>query len=409
MVRSEQQENSRFARLAGMAGVLILLVTAITAQAQTFQVLHNFAGPEGAYPYAGVTMDQAGNLYGTAAHGGHTGGACGSGGCGTVFKLKHEASGWILNPLYTFTGPDGNSPQARVIFGPDGNLYGTTTYGGTANQGTVFKLSPPPSACKAFLCPWRETVLYSFQGGSDGEQPQYGDLVFDQQGNIYGTTPYGGAGSGCDASCGVVYKLSVSTGWTESILYRFTGGDDGGYPYAGVIFDATGNLYGTTEYGGTETEGVVYKLSPSGSGWTESVVYNFTFPFGEPYSGLIFDQAGNLYGATSEGTAPFVYELTPAGDAWTFNQLYQFENTYVGPLAKLTMDPAGNLYGTVADGNVEVFRLTLSDGQWTQTGFNGGAGDGPTGSVILDASGNVYTTAPAGGTYGDGVVFEITP
>ncbi|MGA2371011.1 MAG: choice-of-anchor tandem repeat GloVer-containing protein [Candidatus Korobacteraceae bacterium] len=406
MTRPEQHRGSGFARLAGIAGLLIVLLAAIAAQAQTFTTLHSFTGgSDGAIPEAGLTMDAAGNLYGTTANGGHTG--CFSS-CGTVFKLKHEASGWILNPLYAFSGSDGANPEARVIVGPDGNLYGTTAYGGTADQGTVFKLSPPPSACKAFLCPWTETVLYSFQGDSDGEQPQYGDLVFDHQGNIYGTTPYGGAGSGCYPTCGVVYELSPSHGgWTESILYRFQGGNDGGEPFAGLIFDAAGNLYGTAEYGGANYQGVVYKLSPSENGWTESVIYTFTF--GQPYGGLIFDQAGNLYGVTSEGEEPFVYELTPSGGAWTFNQLYQFSNTYLGSLAKLTMDPAGNLYGTLADGDAKVFRLTLSDGQWTQTGFNGGAGDAPYGNVILDASGNVYTTASGGGTHGYGVVFEITP
>jgi len=388
-----------------LAIAILFALTAIAAQAQTFTVLHNFSGPDGASPEAGLTMDAAGNLYGTAAYGANQG--CYST-CGTVFELKHEGSGWLLNPLYRFTGPDGANPAARVIIGPDSNLYGTTTYGGAANQGTVFKLSPPPSVCKAFLCPWTETVLHSFQGGSDGEQPQYGDLVFDRQGNIYGTTPVGGLPN-CSGGCGVVYELTPSNGgWTESILYRFQGGDDGAIPFAGLILDTAGNLYGTTVVGGADGEGTVYKLTPSESGWTESVIY--TFPeFGEPYGGLIFDQAGNLYGVTSQGTAPFVYELTPAGDTWTFNQLYQFVNTYFGSLAKLAMDPAGNLYGTVADGNVEVFRLTLSDGQWTQTGFNGGAGEAPYGNVILDASGNLYTTASAGGTNNDGVVFEITP
>ncbi len=398
----------------GTVALLVLLPFAIVimpaAAAQTFTVLHNFTGEgDGAFPEAGLTMDRGGNLYGTAVYGGYTGGNCSPSGCGTVFELRHQGSGWILNSLYAFTGPDGNSPQARVIIGPDGNLYGTTTYGGTADQGTVFKLSPPPSVCKTALCPWRETVLYSFEGGNDGEQPQLGDLVLDQQGNIYGTTPFGGA-SNCSEGCGVVYELTPSNGgWTESILYRFQGGNDGASPFAGLIFDSAGNLYGTGAYGGANAQGVVYKLSPSESGWTQSVIYAFPSFFGEPYGGLIFDQAGNLYGVTSEGTAPFVYELTPTGDAWTFNQLYQFINTYVGSLAKLAMDPAGNLYGTVADGNVEVFRLTLSNGQWTQTGFNGGAGAAPYGNVILDASGNVYTTASVGGTHGDGVVFEITP
>jgi len=397
-----------------VAGLIILLATAITAQAQTFTTLHSFTGgSDGANPYAGLTMDQAGNLYGTAGYGGYTGGSCGSsGGCGIVFKLKHEASGWVLYPLYQFTGPDGASPQARVIIGPDGNLYGTTTYGGTANQGTVFKLSPPPSACRSFLCPWRETVLYSFQGGSDGEQPQLADLVFDRQGNIYGTTPYGGTGSSCYQSCGVVYQLTPSNGgWTESILYRFQGGNDGAYPFAGLIFDAAGNLYGAGEYGGANLYGVVYKLSPSEGGWTESVIYAFTAFSGEPYGGLIFDQAGNLYGVTSAINAgePVVYELTPSDGAWTFNPLYTVSDAYQGSFAKLTMDPAGKLYGTIYEGGPEVFQLTPSDGQWTLTGFSGNAGAEPSDNVILDASGNVYSTASAGGTYGKGVVFEITP
>jgi uncharacterized repeat protein (TIGR03803 family) len=401
-------------QLPAFALALLFALTVIATQpvqAQTFTVLHNFAGAEGAYPYAGLTLDQAGNLYGTTANGGHTGGNCGTNGCGTVFKLKHQGSGWIVSPLYSFSGPDGNSPQARVIIGPDGNLYGTTIYGGTADAGTVFKLSPPASACKSALCPWRETVLYSFQGGNDGEQPQLGDLVFDQQGNIYGTTPYGGTGSGCYSNCGVVYELTPSHGgWTESILYRFQGGDDGAQPYAGLIFDSAGNLYGTATYAGADYAGVVYKLSPSASGWTESVIYTFPDYFGQPYGGLISDQIGNLYGVTAtlstENTV--VYELTPTGGAWTFQQLYSFP-AYVGSLAKLAMDSSGRLYGTIVIGGPEVFQLTLSNGQWTQTGFNGGAGAYPFGNVILDASGNVYGTANVGGTNDKGVVFQITP
>jgi uncharacterized repeat protein (TIGR03803 family) len=411
MKRSEQYGSSTSARLAILAGFFLLLVTIVPAHAQTFAVLHNFAGSDGALPYAGLTMDRAGNLYGTAAFGGNTGGNCGASGCGTVFELKREGSGWILNPLYAFSGPDGNSPQARVVFGPDGNLYGTTTYGGTADQGTVFRLQPPPSVCKAIRCPWTETVLYSFRGDNDGEQPQLGDLIFDRQGNIYGTTPYGGTPSGCYDACGVVYELTPSNGgWTESILYRFQGGDDGAYPYAGLLFDTAGNLYGTAEYGGADYEGVVYKLSPSGSGWTGSVLYSFGIDFGQPYGGLISDQAGNLYGVTSTMTTnnTVVYELTPTNGSWTFNQLYSFP-AYVGSLAKLAVDPAGGLYGTILEFSPEVFQLTLSNGQWTQTGFNGSAGNYPYGNVILDASGNVYGTASEGGTHNEGVVFEITP
>ena len=174
--------------------LLLVLLTPQPAQAQTFKVIYNFTGgQDGGAPGAGLTMDRAGNLYGTATGGG-------SSGNGTVFKLSHKGSGkgsgWVLAPLYSFQGGnDGATPIARVIFGPDGSLYGTTTYGGIQGCrfgydtcGTVFKLQPPPVACKTALCPWTETVLYRFTGGSDGGHPQNGDLLFDQSGTLYGTT-----------------------------------------------------------------------------------------------------------------------------------------------------------------------------------------------------------------------------
>lgn len=400
--------------LAAVAIATLLIVIATEANAQTFTTLHNFSGPEGIGPMAGLTMDRAGNFYGTATGGGNTGSNCPLyGGCGTVFKLTLKNSAWVLYPLYMFSGSDGANPAARVIIGPDGNLYGTTMYGGTANQGTVFKLSPPPNACVAALCPWRETVLHSFGSGNDGEQPQYGDLAFDHQGNIYGTTPYGGI-PGCSESCGVVYELTPSNGsWTESILYSFQGAGDGGSPYAGVIIDNAGNLYGTANTGGSEYCGVVFEVSPSQGGWTETVLYSFDFATtGQfPTGGLIADQSGNLYGATSEsgiGTAGAAYELTPSNGSWTATALFGLSG-YTGTLATLAMDTAGNLYGTLFSANNEVFKLTPSNGQWTQTGFSGSDGGYPSSNVIFDASGNLYTTAFSGGTYGKGVVFEITP
>jgi uncharacterized repeat protein (TIGR03803 family) len=389
------------------------------AQAQEFVAIHSFQGSEGLGPMAGLTMDRAGNLYGTASGGGNTNSNCPDyGGCGTVFKLTLRNSHWVLTPLYLFSGPDGANPASRVIFGPDGSLYGTTLSGGSANQGSVFRLSPPPTICKAVLCPWRETVLHSFQGGTDGAQPQYGDLVFDQQGNLYGTTPQGGGADNCSGfdGCGVVYKLTPSNGgWTESVLYRFQGANDGGGPYAGMIFDSAGNLYGVASFGGTYYCGAFFELSPTEGGWTESVLYNFDsqttgqFPLG----GLLADQAGNLYGASSEsgeyGTGGgTVYELTPANGSWTATVLYGFD-AYTGSLASLAMDPAGNLYGTVYFGDQEVFRITPSSGEWTLTGYSGSLGGYPSGNVILDAAGNVYSTAFSGGAYGKGVVFEITP
>ena len=408
--------RSKIARAtqAGSALTLIILAALLVAiaqpgEAQTFTLLHTFNEQDGWQPDAGLTMDRAGNLYGTTGYGG---GACGEG-CGTVFELERRGSNWIFSRLFVFTGANGNNPQARVIFGPDGNLYGTTTNGGAAGKGEVFRLQPPPSVCRSVDCPWTETVLYSFQGGSDGANPTYGDLVFDRAGNLYGTTPSGGS-SNCVRGCGTVYELSPSNGgWTERILYRFQGSADGANPYAGVILDRVGNLYGTSAGGGLadctgEYCGVIYKLTLSESGWTESVLYSFTggsdgsFPMG----GLISDQAGNLYGVTYGGGV--VYKMTSSGDSWTWSQVYNL-NAYIASVGILAMDATGNLYGTTVIGDPEVFKLTPSNGGWTLTGFSGAAGDSPYGNVIVDTNGTVYGTASAGGSDNAGVVFEITP
>src|ERR1035438_2492489 len=202
MAQEQQSAASVFdinLRMGTLALVLAVVgATAIVgvpaARAQTLTVLHNFAnGADGGEPSAGLSMDRAGNLYGTASTGGNTS-ACtypNPPGCGTVFKLSREGSGWVFTTLYTFSGPDGARPMARVIIGPDGSLYGTTSSGGTGpcsygsapGCGTVFNLRPPAAACKSALCPWTETVLYSFQGFTDGAEPTFGDLVFDGAGN----------------------------------------------------------------------------------------------------------------------------------------------------------------------------------------------------------------------------------
>ncbi|MGA2902446.1 MAG: choice-of-anchor tandem repeat GloVer-containing protein [Candidatus Korobacteraceae bacterium] len=228
------------------------IIVAPAAQAQTLTVLHNFTGGgDGNGPYAGITFDQQGRIYGTTAYGG-------SHQDGVVYRLVHEGEGWVLSPIYSFGSQgrqDGSQPYARVVFGPDGLLYGTTDLGGAYGYGTVFSLQPPATACKAFLCPWLETVIYSFTFDS-GVYPGYGDLVFDQAGNIYGTAFNGGSGGG------VVFKLTRSgSGWTESVLWNFTGGNDGFLPLGGVIFDNAGNLYGTTSDGGSGDAGTVYELS----------------------------------------------------------------------------------------------------------------------------------------------------
>jgi uncharacterized repeat protein (TIGR03803 family) len=392
------------------------------SQAQTFTVLHDFTGGlDGGSPYAGLSIGRAGNLYGTTSAGGI--------GYGTVFELSHRGTGWVFEPLYGFAGgSDGEGPVARVIVAANGGLYGTTYAGGVPGCsgdhgcGTVFNLRPPPSVCRAVLCSWIKTVLYRFEGGNDGANPLLGDLTFDSSGNLYGTTQNGG-GADCDGNgCGTVFELSpVSGGWTEKVLYSFTGaGSDGANPFAGVIFDQSGNLYGTTKLGGIVSNGTVFRLTPEDSGWTESVLYGFQ---GEsdgywPLGGLIFDQAGNLYGTTTSGglnTGGTVFELTSLGIETV---LSSFSGPILGgPYGNLAMDAAGNLYGIAYDdgayNNGSVFKLTPSQNGWTFTDlydFTGGSdGSCPYGGVLIDDAGNLYGTTAAGGEYGYGVVWEITP
>ena len=258
---------------------LFMTLTAQPVQAQTYKVIYNFTGgQDGAVPYTGLTMDRAGNFYGTTLNGGSTGN-------GTVFRLSRKGSGWVLTPLYSFQGgTDGAYPYARVVFGPDGSLYGTTGGGGyyvgdcaSSGCGTVYKLSVPPTVSPAALSPWRETVLSRFSDGSDGGGPGTGSLAFDQAGNIYGTTTQGGSYEGMNcasAGCGTIFELTPSNGgWTKSVLYSFTDGSDGMRPWSGVIFDRAGNLYGTTSYGGPAYGGTVYQLQPSGSGWAFNTLY----------------------------------------------------------------------------------------------------------------------------------------
>jgi uncharacterized repeat protein (TIGR03803 family) len=405
-----------------IAIVFALSVSATqSAEAQTLTVLHAFTGgQDGANPLAGLTMDKAGNLDGTASQGGGSGN-------GVVFRLTHKGSGWVFSPLYSFQGGnDGAAPGARVIIGPDGSLYGTTQNGGGTNPGgTVFKLTPYPTACKTALCGWQETQLYAFKGGSDGALPGPGDLVFDQAGNLYGTTKEGGA-SLCGFLCGTVYKLMPSNdGWTKSILYNFMAGSDGEMPSAGVIFDQAGNLHGTTYEGGVGKFGTVFQLTCGVGGCTNNVLHSFTNggDGGSPVGGLILDQSGNLYGAGSDGGTGgdgTVFELSPSGDSWTFAVLYNFTSPLggqCGPRAGLVMDAAGNLYGTTfcdgAYGYGNVFELSPSNGGWTYWDlydFTGGNdGKNPISNVLLHSNGKLYGTTSVGGTQGFGVVWELTP
>ena len=425
-MRNEDQFQDRLPRansflakaIHAFAAVLALLVVpAQIAQAQTYRVLYNFTGgQDGAFPES-LAMGRAGNLYGTASAGG-------SSGHGTVFKFSTGS----LTSLYSFADSgygDYPYPMHQIMVGRDGTLYGTAKYGG--GSGTVFNLRPLATACKTALCPWTQTVLYRFTGGTDGANPT-GVPVFDGAGNIYGTTLYGGSGP-CDYppyGCGVVYKLTPSSGtWTESVLYSFNG-SDGYYPSSGMIFDAAGDLYGTTMGGGDFGAGTVFTLAPSGSGWAYSAIHSFDYQKDEgyfPFGNLISDHAGNLYGSTGSGLSGggTIFQLSPSDNGWIFSVLYSFTETSPSlDYVSLTMDSAGNLYGTTylvgAYGNGSVFKLSPGIGGWTYRSLHDFCSDGQTCSdgalplgLVLDEAGNLYGTALVGGAQSLGVIWEITP
>ncbi len=395
---------------------VLALGTAQPVQASNTNVIYTFSGgSDGASPYAGLAMDSAGNFYGTTSSGGL--------GYGTVFKLSKVNSQWVLTTLYKFAGGnDGSGPLAGVYVGPDGNLYGTTYRGGGTGChgfgcGTVFTVK---KFCIGSFCQYGATVIYRFTGGSDGAQPG-GPLVFDRSGTIYGTTVNGGVRFGCGGpGCGTVFKLVYGgASWTEHVLYQFAGGADAQLPTGGVIFDSAGNLYGTTESGGSHGKGTVFQLTSSGSGWTEQILYSFQGVTDGYYpdSGVIVDPAGNLYGATvfgGAGNGGTIFELTRSGGAWSHTVLYNMPGN-AGPFANLYMDSAGNLYGTsYQDGRYflgSAFELTA--GTWTYSSlhdFTGGSdGNYPQSTLVLATNGRLYGTASYGGGSGHGAIVEIEP
>ena len=386
------------------------------SQAQTFSVLHYFTdGNDGGNSMAGVTVGGAGTLYGTTSEA--------RGQSGVAFKLTEKGSGWILNPLHDFTGgSDGVSPESGLVIGPNGGLYGTTDMGGFG-VGTIYELRPPANACKTAICYWNETILHAFTGNqSDGGFPEYGNVIFDQAGNMYGT----GSAFG-PADCGVVWKLVPSGGgWTESVLYFFTGGNDGCSPASGVVFDPAGNLYGTTSgglFGGTQT---IYQLAPSNGGWTENTLVALNSTTGtHSFGTLISDAAGNFYGtAFDDGPSGggTVFELSPSNGGWRFSLVYGFSSC--NPWAGVTLGPDGNLYGVCDNGgaNAEgwLFEMPRTCNQTCTPAdlhdFNSSQGSHPLGPVVFDASGDLYGTTfeggigdCIGGMSGCGSVWELTP
>jgi uncharacterized repeat protein (TIGR03803 family) len=317
---------------------------------------------------------------------------------GAIFAMG-IASAQQETVLYSFMGtPDGATPQSGVIRDSSGNLYGTTQQGGAFGFGTVYMVTAGGG----------ETVLYSFTGGADGSQPYGGLLRSSRAGNLYGTTFLGGAYGG-----GVVFM--VSPGGGEKVLYNFTGGADGGQPWAGVIADRSGNLYGTTMTGGAGGSGVVYKLDPAGN---ETVLYNFTGgdDGGNPTAGVTL-AAGNFYGTTQFGgkdvNCGVVYEVNAEGEETVLHNFRGGSADGCSPQAGVVIDSEGNLYGTTPTGGPSnggvVYMLTKGKETvlYAFTGGDDGTGYAPYGGVVRDSSGNLYGTAKFAGAYGGGIVFML--
>ncbi len=422
-------EIKRFAYL-----VFVLAACSFTFGQAQYKVLYSFGSNsvnDGANPYGRLLRDGNGNVYGTTYGGGNLNpDLCPSLGCGTLFELSPNSDGtWSEAVLYDFCSQagcyDGSLPKAGLVADASGNLYGTALEGGFSGGGAVFELSPPSGSGGA----WTETVLWSFNT-IDGCDP-FDKLIFDNAGNLYGTTRDCGAGQNAN---GTVFELSPNSGgtWNESVLYTFNGTakkNPYGYrPYAAVIFDNQGNLYGTASYGGKNLGGVVFQLTPGSGTWTQSLLQLFskTLSTNTPVSSLSLDASGNLYGTTSAGGTSAsgcksgcggVFELIKKNGNWQTVAL-PFNGTNGGnPAAGVYLDGAGRTaYGTTqyggANGQGVVFAAKTS-GISAIYSFcsqaNCADGSQPVAALTPNGKGNYYGVTTLGGTYNQGVVFEITP
>jgi uncharacterized repeat protein (TIGR03803 family) len=370
-------------------------------------ILYSFLGAAGASPYASLIIDSNGALYGTAERGG-------AAGKGNVFKLTPSGNSYSESVLYSFQGGnDGAGPLDSLLADNAGALYGTTSGGGgSAQLGTVFKLTPNGGS-------YQETVLHRFKGGADGSSP-IGSLIADNSGALYGTA----SGSGASGA-GIVFKLApVGNRYSEKILFTFHGSDGAG-PAASLAADSTGALYSTTGSGGAHNFGTVFKLTPHGTGYDENVLHSFTGGTDGlfPLAPVLLDAAGKIYGTTSGTNSPpnngSAFELKPSGTTYRERVIHDFHLVGDGatPQAALIGDPSIALYGTTANGGTldqgTVFRLTPSANGYREKVLYRflGPPDGanPSGGLIADSTGALYGTTFAGGANNAGTVFSLTP
>jgi uncharacterized repeat protein (TIGR03803 family) len=409
--------RSRRTRARLMAFVIVALTFSGAAKNATGQqetVLYSFGGSgnDGQMPSV-LTIGASGNIFGTTVAGGTYS-------AGTVFELQHTTEGgWTEQVLHSFgaNGTDGISPTVGLTPDTADNFYGTTESGGAYGEGTVYEIGREANG------DWVEKILYSFGGWSgDGTDPQ-GSVILDSSGNIYGTT----GESGADGH-GTVFELTPKAGggWSETILYSFGNNGDASLPLSGLVFDSSGNLYGTTYSGGSNNSGAVFELTPtSGGGWAESVLYSFNRNGSHgisPKAALTIDSGGNLYGTTISGGAygyGTVFELSRnTSGGWTEMILNSFNNNTDGanPEAAVIFDAYGHLYGVTFEGGPSdsgvAFELGhQAGGNWTERvlySFGGENGQFPDG-LTLDHAGNLYVATKQGGEYSGGTVFEFKP
>jgi uncharacterized repeat protein (TIGR03803 family) len=383
----------------------VLVAINLAAQTETETILHSFAanGTDGYSPAAGLVFDATGNLYGTTNLGGTVGG-------GTIYELA--AGTWtetILKNLSTTSGPE--NPESSLIFDVSGNLYGTSYGGGNGTvDGTVYELEHGPNGTT------QVKILSSFNGGLNVPAHPTSGVIFNQYGWLIGVSATGG-----HYNEGSLYQLSPNGlgGWHLANLHNFGVGRDGVNPVGMLAMDSAGNFYGATARGGVANKGTIFEYNTVTL--RETAIWNFNGGNGAtPAAGVIFDALGNLYGTTASGGAAGkgnVFELSPAGGGvWTQTILVAFDGSNGQAPGALTFDASGNLYGITtlggANGAGTVFKLSPGS-PWTLTTLHsfGGSGDGatPGGSVILDSAGNVYGTTSAGGANGVGTVWEVAP